>query len=166
MVDSFEKLNCPLCGKEMEKILLHEQGINVDICLNGCGGIFLDNREFDKIDDEDENIAEIIDAIKERTFEEVSLKSQMICPVCNVPMVEMGAGKSSVKIDCCNGCGAKFLENGELQKIRAAEKTNNEEDILLQDLYECFFEDATHGFAPKKSSPRRQAFENFIRRFI
>ena len=90
----------------------------------------------------------------------------MICPVCNVPMVEMGAGKSSVKIDCCNGCGAKFLENGELQKIRAAEKTNNEEDILLQDLYECFFEDATHGFAPKKSSPRRQAFENFIRRFI
>ena len=30
--------------------------MNVDICINGCGGIFLDNREFNKIDDENEKI--------------------------------------------------------------------------------------------------------------
>ena len=56
MVDSLEVINCPLCGKEMKKIFLNEQQINVDICLNGCGGIFLDNRELNKIDDENENI--------------------------------------------------------------------------------------------------------------
>lgn len=167
MVDTLDVINCPLCGKEMKKVFLDEQQMNVDICLNGCGGIFLDNREFNKIDDEHENIDEIIIAIKDKDFEPVVKNEQIICPICNVPMVEMGAGKSSVKIDCCNGCGAKFLENGELQKIRENESSKDEVlDDILENIFADSFKDVTYGIAPKTSSPRRQVFENFIRKYI
>ena len=167
MVDTFDVINCPLCGKEMKKVFLDEQQMNVDICLNGCGGIFLDNREFDKIDDEHENIDKIIIAIKDKDFEPVVKNEQIICPICNVPMVEMGAGKSNVKIDCCNGCGAKFLENGELQKIREIESSKDEVlDDILENIFADNFKDVTYGIAPKTSSSRRQAFENFIRKYI
>ena len=32
----------------MEKIFISDANINVDICLNGCGGILFDNRELEK----------------------------------------------------------------------------------------------------------------------
>ena len=167
MEGSLDIINCPLCRKEMKKVFLDEQKIHVDICLDGCGGIFLDNREINKIDDIHENIEEILSAIKEKTFEIVVSEEQKICPVCNTPMVEIGADKGLVKIDNCNVCGAKFLDNGELQKIREAVVQKNEMlDNMLQNIFEYNFEKATYGLAPDEPSPRRQAFENFIRRFI
>ena len=48
MSDNKQTINCPACGKEMVKVFDKEKGINIDICLNGCGGIFFDNREFEK----------------------------------------------------------------------------------------------------------------------
>ena len=44
MADTLEMFNCPLCGSEMKKVYLDEQKKHVDICLDGCGGLFLDNR--------------------------------------------------------------------------------------------------------------------------
>ena len=44
MADSLETLVCPACGKEMKKIFIDSAGFNIDICLDGCGGIFFGNR--------------------------------------------------------------------------------------------------------------------------
>ena len=46
MADSKEILTCPACGEKMEKIFIKRANCNIDICTNGCGGIFFDNREF------------------------------------------------------------------------------------------------------------------------
>ena len=46
-MDTLETIKCPACGKEMEKVFIKSEGINIDICTEGCGGIFFDNREFD-----------------------------------------------------------------------------------------------------------------------
>ena len=51
MTDTKNQINCPACGKEMKKIYLPNEKINIDICLDGCGGIFFDNREFDKFNE-------------------------------------------------------------------------------------------------------------------
>ena len=167
MADTLEIFNCPLCGNEMKKVYLNEQKMHIDICLDGCGGIFLDNREFEKIDDAHENVDEIIASIEGKVFEKVEASAQKICPVCNVPMVEIGAGKGNVRIDYCNGCGAKFLDNGELQRIRESETTRNEKiDGIMQAMFEDNLKDVTYGLAPRVSSSRRQVFENFITRFI
>ncbi len=55
MADTKKILNCPACGKEMKKIPLEDYGFCVDICLDGCGSIVFDNREFQKFDEKSEN---------------------------------------------------------------------------------------------------------------
>ena len=46
MADTLKELKCPACGKVMEKVFIPSEGINLDICTDGCGGIYFDNREF------------------------------------------------------------------------------------------------------------------------
>ena len=145
MVDSFEKLNCPLCGKEMEKILLHEQGINVDVCLNGCGGIFLDNREFKKIDESIEDIEPIIEALKDKEFKKPTTLTKRICPVCGHNMVTNSLTHTqSVIAEECYTCGGKFFDSGELIQYRGeflndAERTKDFKKHLSSLLYKTDF---------------------------
>ena len=39
MADNFNIIKCPACQKEMKKVFIPEKGINVDVCVDGCGGI-------------------------------------------------------------------------------------------------------------------------------
>ena len=45
MPDSQQDLKCPACGSEMQKVFIPNKGINVDVCSQGCGGIYFDNKE-------------------------------------------------------------------------------------------------------------------------
>ena len=59
MTDTLDFVKCPACGNEMVKIFANETA-NVDICLDGCGGIFFDNHELEKFDEPKENIDDVI----------------------------------------------------------------------------------------------------------
>lgn len=127
MADNKEIIECPACGCEMEKVYVPDAGIYVDICLKGCGGIYFDNRELEKVDEKAENITAILDAIQNKSFKYVDTTEKRICPVCHTPMVKhFMSAKKEVEIDDCYGCGGKFLDNGELQKIRAQYETTEE----------------------------------------
>jgi len=128
MGDTLDNIICPVCGKTMKKIYLEEAHINVDICLDGCGGIYLDNRELKKIDEEKEDIKEIKEATAGKEFkEENRTERQIKCPVCGHLMVKNYTSRNkSVEIDTCYNCGGVFLDNGELQKIREEYKTEKE----------------------------------------
>lgn len=168
MVDTLEDLVCPACGEGMTKVYMHDTGVNVDICLDGCGGIFFDNRELEKVDEARENAFEILDAIKGKTFKSVSQSVQRICSVCKTPMLKMGAKTGGVEIDVCPVCGAKFLDNGELQQIRGSEETGIDKQIsgLLELFFAQELKEVTLGLAPEKTSSRRQAVEDFFRKII
>ena len=56
MADNFKTIKCPACQKEMHKIFIPSEGINIDVCLDGCGGIYFDNREFKSFDEQHESI--------------------------------------------------------------------------------------------------------------
>ena len=64
MAKNFDEIKCPACQKVMTKVFVPSAGVNVDICLDGCGGIYFDNREFKKMDEESENIDPILNAIQ------------------------------------------------------------------------------------------------------
>lgn len=120
MSDTFKNLDCPACGKEMNKVFSSQEGVNIDICLNGCGGIWFDNREFKKFDEADENIEEITDKIVDKVFEKTDSSLTRICPVCKTKMVKnYSSVKKQIEIDECYSCGGKFLDNGELEKFRS-----------------------------------------------
>ena len=92
-----------------------------------------------------------------------------VCPICNVPMVKMGAGAGNVEIDVCNTCGAKFLDNGELEKVReGAQADLDKVDAMVNLLYQNNLKDVLGKNANEeiKSSPRRQFFENLVMDFL
>lgn len=133
MTDNSKTIKCPACQKEMVKISDTSQGVNIDICLNGCGGIYFDNRKFHYFDEQNEDINEIVKSIEGKTFESVDDTLPRNCPVCGAKMVKNYSSiKKEVLIDDCYSCGGKFLDNGELQKIRAQYATEAErsEDVM------------------------------------
>ena len=124
MVDTKKVIKCPACEEMMAKFYVSEQNFDLDFCIDGCGGIFFDNRELTKFDKPDENADLLFDILKGKFYTKVDKAQLRICPACGTPMVKMGAGVSEVVIDVCNVCGAKFLDNGELEKIRGEESLN------------------------------------------
>ena len=128
MADTYTKINCPACGKEMKKIFLAENGFNIDVCDQGCGGIFLDNREFKALDEQHEKLDDYILAVENNKFDiKVDEDAIRICPACGAKMVKNStSAKGEITIDECYTCGAKFLDHGELTKIRAEYATEQE----------------------------------------
>ena len=112
-------VNCPACGKEMKKVYMTAQDVYLDVCLDGCGGIYFDNREYKKFDEKHEDISPLLEAYKGKTFEKVSEIAERICPICNQTMVKhSSSSKFEVQIDDCYSCGATFLDFSELERIR------------------------------------------------
>ena len=127
MADTKEIINCPACGKPMEKVYIPSEGINVDICTEGCGGIFFDNREFDKFNEQNEDISTIIKKLQNKTYTQVESDKQRLCPICGIKMVQNTTKiNGSIVVDDCYGCGGKFLDYEELEKIRAEFATDND----------------------------------------
>ncbi len=116
MADNKDCLTCPACGHEMDKKYIESMQKNIDICLEGCGGIFFDNREFEKIDEQHENIEEILSLVENKEFQQVDDKETRTCPYCHANMVKTNI--FGVLIDTCYTCGGKFLDNNELTQYR------------------------------------------------
>lgn len=169
MSDTLQTIKCPACNKEMVKVFIPEEGINVDICLNGCGGIFFDNREFNKFDEKHENIDEILKSIEGKTFIKVDESLPRTCPVCGSKMVKnYSSANRTIQIEECYSCGGKFLDNGELQKIRAEFDTEEERSqATMQELYRTVgvklqeIEDERKA-ARAKQSPLSRLFNSMI----
>lgn len=125
MADTHQILRCPACGKEMQKIFIPSRGINIDICTQGCGGIFFDNREFQMFDEKHENIDDIIQAVENNEFKAIDDSLDRYCPACGAKMVKNYSSiKQEIVIDECYACGGKFLDHGELTAIRKEYETD------------------------------------------
>ena len=96
MADTQKTLTCPACGKQMEKVFIPSEGINLDICTEGCGGIYFDNREFKEFDEKNEDISKILEKLEGKTFETVDETLTRHCPNCGGVMVK---NHSSIKQD-------------------------------------------------------------------
>ena len=100
MNDTIEIINCPACGKEMHKVYMTESGSSLDICLDGCGGIFFDGQELKHFDEQSENIEELKQVLDGKTFEKTDESQTRICPVCGNNMVKNNVSiKKEITID-------------------------------------------------------------------
>lgn len=140
--DTLDNITCPACGADMTKVFIAEKGINVDICSNGCGGIFLDNQEIQEFSGETENISEIKQLLEGKNFMPVDESKQRICPACNTPMAKTNA--LGIQIDTCYKCGGIFLDKDEFERVRTNFKKrqkvrpveiNKNSEINLRDFY-------------------------------
>ena len=137
MADNLESIYCPACGKKMDKIYMPSAGVNLDVCVNGCGGIYFDNREFAKFDEQHEDIQPLVSAFEGKEYNVVDSSETRICPVCSMKMVKnYASAKHEIQVDECYGCGGKFLDHCELDKIRAQYATEEERAAdVVKELY-------------------------------
>ena len=137
MADNLEVIVCPACGKEMHKVFMPSAGINLDVCVDGCGGIYFDNREFKKFDENKEDITPLIEVLEGKKYTPVGESSVRECPVCGTNMVKNYASvKHEVEVDECYGCGGKFLDYKELETIRGQYETEEQRaEAVIKDLY-------------------------------
>lgn len=123
MSDNFQTIRCPACGNKMKKVFIPSAGLNVDICVDGCGGIYFDRKEiqhFQKGNDNSYN--EIKKELSGKIFTPVNQNETRVCPVCAAKMVKTKIQGLNVEIDTCYSCGGIFLDNGELELIRESMK--------------------------------------------
>ena len=137
MTDNKKVINCPACGCEMEKVFMPNQGVNLDVCTKGCGGIYFDNRELSKFDEPNEDISPLVAILDGKEFKTVDEAKIRKCPVCGMNMVKnFASAKHEVQIDECYGCGGKFLDFKELDKIRAQYNSEKERaEGVISELY-------------------------------
>ena len=136
MTDTKEELICPACGGKMTKVLT-KKGINIDVCTEGCGGIWFDNRELEKFDEADENAEDILNLLNEKNFGKVSDDTVRNCPVCKTKMVKNKYSiNTDIEIDECYNCGGKFLDYNEIIHIRNSKQPSDEQiNGLVNDIY-------------------------------
>ena len=115
-------MKCPACFNELAE--LQVGSLAVDACRGGCGGIWFDVFELQKVDEEREIAGEPLLNIQrdERLVVDTSRKRE--CPRCAGIKLHRHffSAKRRVEVDQCPNCGGYWLDAGELALIRA-EKT-------------------------------------------
>ena len=125
-------MKCPVCQKHME--LVEISGVELDYCRNGCGGIWFDNFEIKRLDEENEGGGEVLEEIlAQKRVDDTVRTEKLNCPRCDE--VKMRRHKynymSDVSIDQCYNCNGIWLDAGELAAIRANfESTEDKEKVL------------------------------------
>jgi uncharacterized protein len=113
-------VTCPACGHQLSTRTVG--GVTVDVCDGGCGGIWFDHFELQKLDEEAESAgAELLDVRRDPGVL-VDPAERYRCPRDFdgvVLMRHFWSVKREVTIDECPECGGIFLDAGELARIRA-----------------------------------------------
>jgi hypothetical protein len=111
-------MKCPACFNELTKRQIGS--LVVDVCDGGCGGIWFDAFELQRVDEEEEAAGEPLLHINrdDRVVPDVSRKRD--CPRCADVRLRRHffSAKRRVEVDECPNCGGYWLDAGELEQIR------------------------------------------------
>jgi len=111
-------MNCPACGRELTEMAAGE--LTVDVCKGGCGGVWFDRFELQKVDDRPETAApELLDVPRDPSVR-VDASKRRKCPKCDdvVMMRHFFGVRKEVEVDECPGCAGFWLDHGELNRVR------------------------------------------------
>lgn len=109
---------CPACAATLTERAV--EGIQVDVCDGGCGGIWFDQLELARMQALPEGAgAELLD-LKRNPAVPIDLDSKRNCPCCanQIMIKERQRGDSIVSIDHCPECGGHWLDLSEFKVIR------------------------------------------------
>ena len=119
-------MNCPACSHVLQPMTF--SGITLDVCQGGCGGIWFDQFELQKVDEPHESAGEAVLNVQRDPAVTVDHSKRRNCPRCpsRVMMRHFFSPKREVEVDECPECGGFWLDHGELGKIRNEYKTDAE----------------------------------------
>src|SRR6266550_4241752 len=112
-------MKCPACFNELTQ--LQVGNLTVDACQGGCGGIWFDAFELQRVDEEQEEAGELLVNIQRDERIRVDPTRKRECPRCEGIKLQRHffSAKRRVEVDQCPNCGGYWLDAGELAQIRA-----------------------------------------------
>lgn len=112
-------MKCPACFNELT--LLQVGDVLVDVCQGGCGGIWFDAFELQRVDEQGEVAGERLLHIERDETVVVDRTRKRACPRCGDVKLHRHffSAKRRVEVDECPSCGGYWLDSGELEQIRA-----------------------------------------------
>ncbi len=119
-------MKCPACGNELQQVDVKD--IVVDVCDGGCGGIWFDNYELQKMDERHESAGECLLDVARDADVRVDYAAKRPCPKCDgITMLKhFVSAKMEIEVDECPACGGFWLDYGELNQIRDQYTTDEE----------------------------------------
>ena len=126
-------MNCPACGMSM----VEEDfgGVLVDVCKNGCKGIWFDWRELKNLDENHEGVGQALEEALESPRLNNADRGPLNCPKCGLKMREHKyKNAKEVNVDECYACGGFFLDSGELKQMRDGYMSEDEREVYVQRL--------------------------------
>jgi Zn-finger nucleic acid-binding protein len=123
----------------MEEVTI--EGIAVDVCREGCGGIWFDAFELKKVDEKHESAGESLLDYGRREDIAVDHSGRHTCPKCldMLMMRHFFSVKQAVEVDECPSCGGFWLDAGELAGIRDQFENEEEKKEAAEKYYEEIF---------------------------
>ena len=132
-------MNCPSCNRRLEEQTV--SGITVDICAGGCAGIWFDQDELQKVNEQHEHAGESLLDVERDPGLTINVQERRNCPKCpsTVMMRHFSSVKRRVEIDECPTCAGFWLDCGELREIRSLYKTDDERRQAARDYFQEVF---------------------------
>jgi Zn-finger nucleic acid-binding protein len=140
--------------------------VHVDVCKNGCKGIWFDWGELTRLNESHEGLGKAMEEALNNPRVIDDHRGPLKCPKCGINMqTHKYSGAKEVAVDECYGCGGFFLDSGELQLIRDHYMDDNERDAYVRQLLdEAPIEERTER-AKLRASACRTLGGLFSRRF-
>ena len=129
---------CPACDHTLTEVSFGK--LTLDVCHDGCGGIWFDNFELPKVDDE--VLGEAFLRIPYDEHRLVDYERRRSCPRCAgiVMMRHFFSERREVEVDTCPHCGGVWLDPGELAMIRRESQEKEKQDAAAKRYFQRLFE--------------------------
>ena len=125
-------MKCPVCANTLKTVQVGT--VAVDVCLGGCGGIWFDNFELQKLDDPHDPAAEMLIKLGKREDLNIDYAQRRKCPRCGdtIMMRHFYSPRRRVEVDECPNCGGFWLDAGELALIREEHEHPAEQQAAVE----------------------------------
>ena len=132
-------MKCPACDIEMQEVVVED--ITVDVCKQGCGGMWFDRFELQKVDEPHESAGEGLLQVETDSKVKVDPSQRRSCPKCdNITMMRhFFSVKKEVEVDECPNCAGFWLDAGELGSIRNQFDSETDRKKAAEDYFDNIF---------------------------
>lgn len=129
-------MRCPTCSSLLEAKKISD--LSLDICQKGCGGIWFDRGELEKIDQDSISLpSNILRPVK---FQNVVIDraKERNCPKCSSNPLDKNIydNQYEIEIDSCFKCGGIWLDLGEIETLREHNSSKEERAEVIESFIE------------------------------
>ena len=127
-------MKCPACASDLKKVI--QSGIELDICIDNCGGIWFDKDEISKFDEMHEKIdLGVLFSGKNQNYVVIDRNKERHCLHCNtiLSINHFHSNNYQLEIDECPSCNSFWLDAGELNLLRELRNKKDTFDSVFKE---------------------------------